>query len=276
MMRQVGILYHPKREPAVAFSSQLEQALLGRGLKAWRSSSWEEEQVKSQLPGTDLVISVGGDGTILRTARAVAPFPVPILGVNLGKLGFLSEMSAAEMMQKLPAILDGSGWVEQRAMLQAEVSRPEGKGQYLALNDVVVTRAASARLIQVEVRLDGAFLTAYRADGVIVSTATGSTGYSLAAGGPILHPETKDIVLKPICPHFSIDQALTLPSETTVFLKLSSPEAMVSIDGQVELPLRSGDEVKASLSQHRALLLRLRPRSYFYKELEQILKGKTL
>jgi len=276
-MKRIGILFHPKREASVAFAGELLKFLTARGLSVWQCSSWEEEKVRGQAAGCDLILSVGGDGTILRAARAITPATTPILGINLGKLGFLSEFSASEAMEKLPAVLDGQGWKEHRAMLEAEVSVPGRGSKYYALNDVVAARGSSARLINIEVRLDDKFLTTYRADGLIVCTATGSTGYCLASGGPILHPETKDIVLKPIAPHFSIDQALVLPSNTQVHLKVSTGhEAMVSIDGQVEFLLRDGDEVRARISPNSAVLWRLRPRSYFYNSLEQVFKGKML
>jgi len=276
-MKRIGILFHPKREASVAFAGELYRFLTARGITVWQCSSWEEERVRRQAPDCDLILSVGGDGTILRAARAITPSPTPILGINLGKLGFLTEFSASEAMEKLPSVLNGEGWRENRAMLEAEISVPGKSGKHHALNDIVVARGASARLITIEVRLDGKFLTTYRADGLIVCTATGSTGYCLASGGPILHPETKDIVLKPIAPHFSIDQALVLLSDTLVHLKVSTGhEAMVSIDGQIESPLRDGDEVKAQISPYSAVLWRLRPRSYFYNSLEQVFKGKML
>jgi NAD+ kinase len=276
-MKHIGVLYHPKREAAVTFAGELHKFLTARGLSVWQCSTWEEDKVRKQAPGCDLIISVGGDGTLLRAARAITPATAPILGINLGKLGFLTELSAAEAMGKLPLILEGQGWQESRAMLEAEISVPGKGGKYHALNDVVMARGASARLINIEVRLDGKFLTTYRADGLIICTATGSTGYCLASGGPILHPETKDIVLKPIAPHFSIDQALVLPSDTLVHLKVNTGhEAMVSIDGQVEVPLKDGDEIKAQISPYCAMLWRLRPRSYFYNSLEQVFKGKML
>lgn len=276
-MKRAGIIFHPMREASVAFAEKIAGFLVSRGLTVWQCSSWEEARIRNQAAGCDLILSIGGDGTILRVARAITPSTTPILGINLGKLGFLSEFSASEAMEKLPAVLNGQGWKESRAMLEAEVSAPGSSGRYHALNDVVVARGASARLISIEVRLDGRTLTTYRADGVIVCTATGSTGYCLATGGPILHPEARDIVLKPIAPHFSIDQALVLPPDTQVTLKVSTGhEAMVSIDGQVEFPLGDGDEVVARISPCSAVLWRLRPRSYFYNSLEQVFKGKML
>jgi NAD+ kinase len=274
-MKRVGILYHPKRESAVTYSRELEAFLTARRIGVWRCSSWDENNIQAQTAGTNLIISVGGDGTILRSARAIAPRQIPIVGINLGKLGFLTELTADEALEKLPDILAGKGWVEKRALLETEVTGHTGK--FIALNDVVVARGATARLITIEVTLDGKYLTAYRADGVIISTATGSTGYNLAAGGPILHPETKDVVLKPISPHFGFDQALVLPANTDVHLNVSTThEAMVSIDGQVEFPLKTGDQVKARLAAACCRLLHIRPRSYFYNSLEQILKGKIL
>lgn len=274
-MKRIGILYHPKRTQAVAYADELERFLGGPGRAVWKCSSSEESAAKTHLPGTEMVISVGGDGTILRTARIVAPQPIPILGVNLGKVGFLTELTAADALAKLPDLLSGRGWVEKRAFLEARVSGRSGA--FTALNDIVIARGASVRLIQVEVRLDGEYLATYRADGVVAATATGSTGYNLAAGGPILHPESRDMVLKPISPHFSPDQALVLPSDTTVRLKVTtSHEAVVSVDGQVEFPLQDGDEVTARPSPSFALLLRSRPKTYFYNSLEQILRGKVL
>ena len=180
-MKKVGILYHPRIEKAKAFSRELEKFLSSQGVSFWTCSAWDEEKAKSQAVGSDLILSVGGDGTILRAARAVIPQAVPIVGINLGNLGFMTELKAEEALGKLPRLLEGGGWIEERAMLQAEPSQDK---TFHALNDVVVGRGGSARLVSIETRVNGELLTAYRADGVIVATATGSTSYSLAAGGP--------------------------------------------------------------------------------------------
>ncbi len=272
-MKRVGILYHPKREQAVVFSQELEKFLSARGINVWLCSAWEPEKAKRQVNGTDLLLSIGGDGTILRTARTVIPDSVPILGINLGRLGFMAELKAAEAMAKLPVILAGGGWIEERAILEAELL---SQGKILhALNDVFVGRRSSARLVSIECKIDGVVLTTYRADGVIVATASGSTGYSLAAGGPILHPQAKEMVLQPVCSHFTFDKALVLPSKTIIELRVTTThEAMLSIDGQTEVQLNSGDKVRVKLGPYTAKFLRLQPKKYFYKSLDSKMKRK--
>lgn len=277
-MKRVGILYHPKLERARPLAEELEKFLSNRSVSSWLCSAWEEDKAKAQVAGSDLVLSVGGDGTILRAARVSAPLVIPVVGINLGKLGFMTELSVAEVEEKLPRLLTGEGWVDDRAMLEAELLTKEESGQksFQALNDVVVGRGGSARLVLIGTIVNGELLTTYRADGVIVATATGSTGYSLAAGGPILYPQSKEILLQPISSHLSLSQALVLPPETIIELKVTtSHEAMLSLDGQVEMPLSSGDSVRVKLSSYVARFLRLRPKAYFYSTLEQRLRGKT-
>ena len=271
-MKQIGILYQPKREKALPLAEEIEKSLSHQGISCWLCSVWEEDKAQAQAPNSDLILSIGGDGTILRAARISAPLSIPIVGINLGKLGFMTELNTTEVMEKLADLLAGKGWVEERAMLEAEL----GGENFRALNDVFVGRGSLARLVFIETMIDGELLTTYRADGVIVATATGSTGYALAAGGPILYPESKEIILQPIASHLSLSQALVLPSETIIELRVTtSHEAKLSLDGQVEIPLSSGDGVRVKLSPYRARFLRLRPKSYFYTLLEQKLKGKA-
>ena len=273
-MKRVGILYHPKIEKAEAFSREVEKFLKAQGVSFWTCSAWEEEKAKSQIAGTELILSIGGDGTILRAVRAVVPQMVPIVGINLGNLGFMTELKADEAFEKLPRLLGGEGWIEERAMLEAE---PLSQGRiFHAMNDVFVGRRSLARLVRIETRVDGEVLATYRADGVIVATATGSTGYSLAAGGPILCPQAEEIIFKPVCPHLALDRAVVLSSEAEIRLKvITTHEAMLSIDGQVELPMNSGDEVRVKISSHIARFLRIRPKAYFYSYLESKFKGKV-
>jgi NAD+ kinase len=268
-VKRVGILYHPKIEKAKAFSGEMEKFLSAQGISFWTCSAWEEDKAKPQIAGSDLILSIGGDGTILRAVRAIIPGKVPVVGINLGNLGFMTELKADEAFNKLPQLLSGEGWIEERAMLEAESQSKV----FHAVNDVFVGRRSLARLVQVETRVDGEILATHRADGVIVATATGSTGYLLAAGGPILYPEAKQIVFKPICPHLTSDSAVVLPPEAKVQLKVTTThEAMLSVDAQVELPLASGDEVRVKLSPYVGRFLRIRPRAYFYSYLESRLR----
>ncbi len=278
-MKRIGILYHPMKETAYALAKKLEEFLGAKGLYVWLCSAWEWEMAKAQVSGTDLILSIGGDGTILRAAQAAVPGPTAITGINLGKLGFMTELSVEEAMGKLPALLAGEGWIDERSMLEAELSphdeRQEPPRMFYALNDVVVARGAVARVIYVEANIDGELLTTYKGDGVIVATATGSTGYSLAASGPILHPQAKESLLLPILPHLSLAYTLVLPSTAIVKLCISTTHpASLSIDGHTNLPLSSGDTITVKRSSNMARFLRIHPETSFYSSLEQRLKGK--
>ncbi len=271
-MKYIGIIYHPRREEAVKYSEQLAGILKKKRIEAWLGSAWEPDKLKDRIKGSDLVISIGGDGTILRAAKAIIPGTVPILGINLGNLGFMSELSVEEAESKLTDVLKGEGWIENRSLLEVHLKK---KALY-ALNDVFVGRRSLARLVSVECKLNRDEMTVYRADGIIVSTASGSTGYSLASGGPILHPESRDIVVQPVSPHFSFDRSLVLPPETVIDLRVNtSHEAMMSVDGQVEEQLNSGDRVRVQLSKYKARFLRLKDKNYFYSSLESRLRRKT-
>lgn len=279
-MKRVGILYHPMKEATYVLSKKLESFLGTRGTSVWLCSAWEGETAKAQVKGTDLILSVGGDGTILRAAQAVIPGATPITGINLGKLGFMTELSVDEAMEKLPALLAGEGWIDERSLLEAELFLPdEGHktpDKFYALNDVVMARGAVTRVINVEASIDNELLTTYKADGVIVATATGSTGYSLAAGGPILHPQAKELLLVPIMPHLSLGYSLVLQATATVRLRLNTTlPATLSIDGHINLPLSNGATITVKHSSNTVRFLRIHPESSFYSSLEQKLKGKV-
>ncbi len=269
-MKRVGILYHPLREKARELSQSLEEFLSSKGISSWRCSAWDEDKAKPQVPGTELLLSVGGDGTILHSARTVASLSVPILGINLGRLGFITEIDADEVLSRLPSLLKGKGWIEERAMLEAQVA----DRSFHALNDVVL-HSVAVRLVNIEAKIDGTVLTTYRADGVIVATATGSTSYSLASGGPILHPQSREIVLQPISCHLGLGHALILPPQSTVDLRIARREKVVlSIDGQVELPLSDGHTVRVKLSPYTARFLRIHEPVHFYGSLWEKLGGR--
>ncbi len=276
VMKRVGILYHPMIEAAYTLAKEIREFLSSKGVSAWLCSAWEGEQARAQVAGTDLILSIGGDGTILRAAQAVVPGLTPITGINLGKLGFMTELSADEALDKLSALLEGEGWIDERAMLEAELSATDKKPRiFYALNDVVVARGAIARMVNVEASIDGEPLTTYRADGVILATATGSTGYSLAAGGPILNPRTKEFLLLPILPHLSLAYTLVLPVTAVVTLRITTAhQATLSIDGHINLPLTSGAIITVKRSSNIGRFLRIHPETSFYSSLEQRLKGK--
>jgi len=277
-MKRIGIIFHPLNEATGNLSRELEQFLDAQGVSAWLCSAWEGDVAKAQVDGTDLVLSIGGDGTILRAAQAILPRPVPITGINLGNLGFMTELTVDEARDKLTALLAGEGWLDERSLLEAELPATGGASEpqiFYALNDMVIARGEVARLIRVEASVDGQLLTTYKADGVIVSTATGSTGYSLAAGGPILHPQAKEMLLLPIVPHLSASYKLVLPSTSTIELRISTlHSAVLTVDGHIVAPLADGTIVTVKRSSNTVRFLRIHSDTSFFGSLEKRLKGK--
>lgn len=272
LLKRIGILFNPNISTARDFTAEIAKFLPSLGASCWQCPSQDEGQVRSQVKGTDLILSVGGDGTVLRAARAVSPFAIPVVGVNLGKLGFLTEFRVAEARERIPALLRGEGWIDERAMLKVELG---GNEPLHALNDVFVGRGAAPRVVNVAVVIDGIPFTTYKADGVIVATATGSTGYSLADGGPILYPQAKEIVLNPICPHPTFNNSLVLSSQSIVELKVRTDnQAVLSVDGQVNIALEGEQTIKVSISPHVARFLRLQPPTVFYSTLVERLVPK--
>jgi NAD+ kinase len=279
LVKKVGILYHPMNKAAYTLAKKLDEFLDAKSVSSWLCSAWEGEKARSQVDGTDLILSVGGDGTILRAAQVAIPTSTPITGINLGKLGFMTELSADEAMDKLPVLLAGEGWIDERAMLEAELVATGQEGEpsrmFYALNDVVVARGAIARVVYVEASINGEPLTTYKSDGVIVATATGSTGYSLSAGGPILYPQAKEFLLLPILPHLSLAYPMVLLSTAVVKLRVATVhQATLSIDGHINLPLPTGTTITVKHSSNKVRFLRIHPESFFYSSLEQRLKGR--
>jgi len=208
---------------------------------------------------------LGGDGTLLSMARAVGDQGVPLLGVNLGGLGFLTATTLEEMFPALEAWLAGRMAVDERMTLAARVLRQgQTLGEHAALNDVVITKSAMSRIIDFSVSVDGQFATSYRADGLIISTPTGSTAYSLSAGGPILWPEMDAIVLTPICSHTLTNRPIVVPGAQRVEVTiLTSEEVMVTMDGQVGVTLREQDTVEVRQAGARIRLVRFPQQSFF-------------
>jgi NAD+ kinase len=224
-------------------------------------SNGEEEVSRSQMSSRslDLVVVLGGDGTLLSAARATAAIDVPLLGVNLGSLGFLTDVPLSSLFSMLDAITKGEAAVEQRSLMQCDLLRGEEVlGSYLVFNDAVVNKTAIARLNNYDLFIDKIFVSSYRADGMIVATPTGSTAYSLSAGGPVLMPTVNAFVITPVAPHSLTHRPLVVPDSTVVELVLRSEEevAYLSLDGQPGLDLCDGDRVRCRRSEHRVSLFR--------------------
>jgi len=207
----------------------------------------------------DLVIVLGGDGTLLSAARTTAALDAPLLGVNLGSLGFLTEVAPDSLYAMLNAIAEGRATIEHRSLMQCELLRGEEvRGNYLVFNDAVVNKTTLARLNTYDLYIDKAFVASYRADGMIVATPTGSTAYSLSAGGPVMMPTVNAFVITPVAPHSLTHRPLVVPDSVEIEILLKSEEevAYLSLDGQPGLDLRDGDRVRCRRSQHQVNLFR--------------------
>ncbi|MBZ5681682.1 MAG: NAD(+)/NADH kinase [Acidobacteriia bacterium] len=225
------------------------------------ASGQQEVVARAQMSSRhlDLVVVLGGDGTLLSAARVTAAADVPLLGVNLGSLGFLTEVPFSSLYKMLDAITKGQARVEQRSLMQCQLLRGETvRGTYLVFNDAVVNKTALARLNNYDLYVDKAFVSSYRADGMIVATPTGSTAYSLSAGGPILMPTVQAFVITPVAPHSLTHRPLVVPDSVEIEILLRSEEevAYLSLDGQPGLDLCDGDLVRCSRSEHKVSLFR--------------------
>ncbi|MBI4213860.1 MAG: NAD(+)/NADH kinase [Chloroflexi bacterium] len=272
-MASVALVYQPVVEEATALAQMCARTVERLGFEPIFLSSRELDNV-APIGSASFVITFGGDGTILRVARWVAGHDVPILGVQMGRLGFLAEVQPADAAEKLEAYLGGDYWVDRRAMLRAEIvpsslaSRggdgPDQSGPnvhlkqtFLALNDVVVGRGRALRTVGVDLALNGQSLHEFRGDGVIVATATGSTAYSFASGGPVLAPDSGDLVVTPICAHLSTLRSFVVPGEVPVRLEVHATDLpQLSVDGQIELGLPDFAAVEARVDSVVTLFAR--------------------
>lgn len=269
-MSKTGFVYNALVSDAPEFIDSLIGSL-GLTQKSWVCSAVDVEEAVDHLDQTSLIVVAGGDGTILRTIRTIAPFGIPIVGINMGRVGFMSELRVENAAERLPAYMTGDMRVERRMMVHATVTGP-GNGEVIfaahALNDVVVGRGGVARLLNIATRVDGTSLTSYRADAVIVSTATGSTGYALSAGGPIFFPEARMLIMQPVAAHTGLRDGLVLPDTSVIELSASDGyHASLSVDGLDDLELAPGTRVTVARSDYEALFLRSEPPTSFYTEL---------
>ena len=238
--------------------------------RSWVAPVDEEGIDPGTLRATSLIVTAGGDGTIIRVNRLAAPYSIPIVGINMGRVGFMAELAVESAAERLPQYLKGDVRIEERLMLQAEVTaRSNGVTRIVdhALNEAIV-RGTLPRLLDIEVTIDGVKLATYRADGVIVSTPTGSTGYALSAGGPVLQPESKVLLIQPLAAHISLQTGLVVPDNCTVELAVvRSREALISVDNLTNAVLDPNDKVVIRKSPYIARFLRADPPSAFYSTL---------
>ncbi len=268
-LHRIVVAAHPKIPEAVSEAAAICAYFREHKLESVHGT-FDDSELRKRVrdSGFDLMVAVGGDGTMLRASHLCAPTGLPILGVNSGRLGFLIQVDGKEWLPYLELLLKGEFWIENRMMLKVEHTRSgESHGTWHALNEAVVTRGPAVRPIRLSSSLDGRLLANYVADGLIAATPTGSTAYALAAGGPILPPELRNILLVPIASHLSMDRAVVLSEGTSVAITLRGGDAVLSIDGQIPVGLAEGDVVDVCAGDYNARFIRFSDPGYFYRNL---------
>ena len=267
---KIIIAVHPKMPEAIKEAASFEAWLNKSGLTV-QCGLLDDAKMRLQVRNRDfdLLVAVGGDGTMLRAAQLCAPEGVPILGINLGRLGFLFQVGRNDWQDHFSRLLEGNYWIEKRLMLLAEHWRSgDTQGNWHALNEAVICRGQYLRPVLLSASVDERLLTTYVADGLIAATPTGSTAYALAAGGPILPPELRNILLVPIAPHLSVDRAVVLSEGSTVSIQVHSDSGTVlSVDGQTPIHLEQKDIIKVRVGDYSALFIRFGDPDYFYRNL---------
>ena len=246
---RIGFAYNPTQEPTAELAARAAGWCRMRGIAEWQSPAGDLDTLLRELPTTDALIVLGGDGTFLRAARAVAEVDVPILGINLGKVGFLSKAEAGELETVLERIAAGEFTYDERMVIEGRILRAKGgeddANEHVALNDIVVARGSLARVCRLDVSIDDTHLATFIADGLIVASPTGSTGYSFSAGGPILDPVSRNLVVTPIAAYLSAFRSVVVSPEQVVRCRVvDAHEALVSVDGREDLPIAVGDVVE--------------------------------
>ncbi|HNT23221.1 MAG TPA: NAD(+)/NADH kinase [Anaerolineales bacterium] len=268
--RKIVIVAHPKVPEAAPEAKELAAYLQEHDTQTVHGMLYDEGLRKRVKAGEfDLLIALGGDGTILRAGHLCAPGELPLLGINMGRLGFLMEIHKQEWRSFIPRLLAGDYWLENRMMLTAEHWRAgEKQGSWDVLNEVVVSRGQTIRAVHIATMVDGRHLTTFVADALIAATPTGSTAYALAAGGPILPPELRNILLVPVAPHLSLDRALVLAEGSSVSMTVDGDsQAVFSVDGQAPVGLAESDRVDVFAGKHSVHFIRFQDPGYFYRNL---------
>ncbi len=279
-LERIGVLAHPLRPQTAPVAKRIAQTLEEKGIQTWLHTIWNEQDIDMLDQPVDMVIAIGGDGAMLRAARVCAPHNIPVLGVNMGLLGFLTEIHAPEAWEQyLVPLLSGAYWIETRMMVHAQVLRDDKViASEDALNDVVISRGIVTRTVRLEMYIDQGWTTTYNADALIVATPTGSTAYALACGGPILPPELLNILIVPVAPHLSMDRPIVISQGSTVDVIPAADihtEVVLTVDGRTIEDLRPGDCVRVTASEYSSRFVRMREKNYFYRSLLDRLEPRT-
>ncbi|NIQ96763.1 MAG: NAD(+)/NADH kinase [Desulfuromonadales bacterium] len=271
-MKRVGLFAKRNHPDAAELAARIAAWLQERGVEvcfeeALARDLGRDGHPEAEIPAlVDMIIVLGGDGTLISVARAVGDRGTPILGVNLGSLGFLTEITRQELFQVLDQVLEDKYTVSERLMLEAVVNRNGSvANRYQLLNDVVINKGALARIIDMELYVNDSYLTTFKADGLIISSPTGSTAYNMAAGGPIIYPDADCFVITPICPHMLTNRPMIVPADSSmrIEVKFSDEDVVLTADGQVGMPLQGGDIVEVHRSSNRTRLILSPEKEYF-------------
>ncbi|MCY3946033.1 MAG: NAD(+)/NADH kinase [Anaerolineaceae bacterium] len=270
--RRTGILAHPRRPQSAPVAREMAALLRERGLETWVREVWTEEDVRQEVKDSDLVVAIGGDGAMLHAARVCAEPRVPVLGVNMGNLGFLTEIvNPGDWAQYLDRLLGGDFWIEERMMIRAQVLRDDAVlASEDALNDVVVSSNRVTTTARMDMYIDGDWATTYTADALVIATATGATAYALAAGGPILPPELVNILVVPVAPHLSMNRPIVLSQGSVVDVIPAAGDrspSLLSVDGRILRALEPDEQLRLQASARVSRFVRMRDRNYFYRSL---------
>ena len=261
-VRRIGFAYNPTFDAAVELSARAAGWCQLRGIDQWQAPSSETETLMRELASTDALVVLGGDGTFLRAARAVSEVDVPLLGINLGKVGFLSKAEAGELEAVLGRIVAGEYTIDERLAIEGRIltrgstAGTAANARHFALNDIVIARGSLARVCRLDVEIDDSHLATFIADGLVVASPTGSTGYSFSAGGPILDPASRNLVVTPIAAYLSaIRSVVVSPLQTVRCTVVDAFEALVSIDGRQDMPVGVGDVIEVRAVQRPIRLI---------------------
>lgn len=268
MFHTIGIFTKSADDLATAYFQKLDAFLKGKGIKTVEFSEPELDSAKLSLNNPiDLAVVIGGDGTMLRVSRLLAPLGTPVVGVNRGRLGFLTEISATTMLDDIDRILNGDFFIQNRTMLSCKIAQDTSMAdQTSALNDIVIGRGRIGRLIEFEIKINDKLVTHTRGDGLIISTPTGSTAYALAADGPIIDPALDVITLVPICPHTLSHRPLVVSGDSNIEIRLINPEiadVTVSVDGYTEYTINNDEQITITRSETKVKLVHLTDYSYY-------------
>ncbi len=278
--KRIAVAAHASVQGGIEEAQAIARYLRQQGVEetAWGMLQDQDLVARLEAGEFDMLLALGGDGTMLRAGSICAPLGVPVLGINMGRFGFLTDIKRGQWKELLPRLVEGQYRLEERMLLRAEHAR-DGKilDSWHVINEVVVCRGQYVKPIQIQANVDGFLLTNYMADGLIAATPTGSTAYALAAGGPILPPELRNILLIPVAPHLSVDRALILSEGTGVRMTVhTTHDAVMSIDGLSPVPVLDGDTVDVSANNFNLHFVRFQDRGYFYRNITMYMEQSPI